>query len=78
MKKEIWGSYDYRFDDKNEILIVKWVDQKCVTIGTNYDKIEPTCNVQRWSKGVKQKASVVQPEVLNTYSKNMGGVDEHD
>ena len=45
MKKDVRGTYDYRFDDKNEILIVKWVDNKCVTIGTNYDKVEPSCKV---------------------------------
>ena len=63
--------------EKTKICQQKWVDNKCVTIGTNYDKIEATCNVLRCSKGAKQKASVVQPEALNTY-KSMGGVDKRD
>ena len=46
MKKDVRGTYEYHFDDKNEILIVKWVENKCVTIGTNYDKVEPSCNVR--------------------------------
>ena len=50
----------------------------CVTIGTNYDKIEPICNVQRYSYVAKQKASVVQPELLNTYHMSMEGVDKRD
>ena len=55
MKKEVWGAYDFRFDDKNYFMIVKWVDKKCVTKGTNYDEIERICNVQSWSEGAKQK-----------------------
>ena len=58
LKKEVRGTCVYRFDDRNKILIVKWVDHKCVTIGANYDKVEPSYNVQRWSKGAKLKASV--------------------
>ena len=30
MKKKVLGTYDYCFDDKNEIMIVEWVDTKCV------------------------------------------------
>ena len=63
---------------KNEILIVKRVDNKCVTIRTNYDKSKLPNNVQRWSEVAEQKASVVQHEVFNTYNKTMGGVDKHD
>ena len=45
VKKEVWGAYDYRFDAKNEVLIVKWVDNKYVTMGINCKKIELTCNI---------------------------------
>ena len=78
MKKEVRGTYDYSFDGNNENLIVKRADNKCATLGTNYDKVELTSNVQRLSKVVKQKASVVQPIVLNTYNKSMGGVEKQD
>ena len=78
MKKESRGSYDYRFDATNEILIVRWMDNKCVTIGTNYDTVEPISNVLRWRKQEKTRGSVSQPHVLNTYNKCMGGVDKHD
>ena len=39
IKKEETGSYDYRFNTKNEIIIVKWLDNKCVIVGTNYDTV---------------------------------------
>ena len=78
MKKEERGSYDYRFDTKNEILIVKWLDNKCVIVGTNYDTVQPVGQVLRWKKNIKEKGYVPQPHTLNTYSENMGGVDKHD
>ena len=37
LKKEKRGSYDYRFDCNEEILIVKWLDNKRVS---NYDTVE--------------------------------------
>ena len=30
MKKKVLGTYDYRFEDENGIMIVEWVDNKCV------------------------------------------------
>ena len=46
LKKEKRGSYDYRFHCNEEILIVKWLDNKCVTVGTNYDTVEQTKTAQ--------------------------------
>ena len=78
MKKEERGSYDYRFDTKNEILIVKWLDNKCIIVGTNYDTVQPVGRILRWKKSIKRKGYVPQPHTLNTYNENMGGVDKHD
>ena len=78
MQKEPRGTYDYRFDRNEEILIVKWVDNKCVTIGTNHDTVQPVKNVQRWRRESKSKGNVPQPNVLHHYNMNMGGVDKHD
>ena len=78
LKKEKRGSYDYRFDCNEEILIVKWLDNKCVTVGTNHDTVEQAKTVQRWQKERKAKGPVSQPHVLYSYNQNMGGVDKHD
>uniref|UniRef100_A0A0L8G4M5 PiggyBac transposable element-derived protein domain-containing protein n=1 Tax=Octopus bimaculoides TaxID=37653 RepID=A0A0L8G4M5_OCTBM len=78
MKMEPRGSYDYRFDINNEILIVRWLDNKCVTIGTNYDSVEPICNVQCWRKVIKGKSNVSQPHVLSTHNNFIGGVHKPD
>ncbi|XP_066959027.1 piggyBac transposable element-derived protein 3-like [Macrobrachium rosenbergii] len=78
MRKETRGSYDYRFDTNEEVLMVNWLDNKCVTVGTNYDTVEPLAKVQRWIKTSKSKGSVPQPNAIFDYNKCMGGVDHHD
>ncbi|XP_068205405.1 piggyBac transposable element-derived protein 3-like [Palaemon carinicauda] len=64
MKKEPRGTCDYRFDCNEEILIVKWVDNKCVTIGTNPDTVQPIKSVQSWQREFKSKGNDPQPNVL--------------
>ena len=68
MKKEPRGTFDYRFDTNNEILIVRWLDNKCVTMGTNYDTVEPLNHVLRWRKQEKVRGNVDQPHVLSSYN----------
>ena len=48
LKKMPRGSYDYRLESINSILITKWVDNSVVTIGTNYDAVTPEGNIKRW------------------------------
>lgn len=64
MKKQKRGSYDYRVDTKEEILIVKWLDNKYVIVGTNYDTVEPIGKVQRWQRDKKARGLVPQPNAL--------------
>ncbi|KAF2901899.1 hypothetical protein ILUMI_04285 [Ignelater luminosus] len=64
--------------NSKEVLILKWNDNKCVTMGTNFDTIESLCKAIRWSKSSQQKLSVPQPNIIETYNKHMGGVDHHD
>ena len=49
------GTFDYRFDYNEEIFIFKWVDNKCVTVGMNYDtvRVQPIRRVQRWQGDIK-------------------------
>ena len=78
LKKEKRGSYDYGFDCNEKILIVILrLDNKCVTVGTNYDTVEQTRTVKQWQKEKKAKEPVPQPNVLYSYNKNMRGVDKH-
>ncbi|KAF2893238.1 hypothetical protein ILUMI_12929 [Ignelater luminosus] len=78
LSKKNHGRFDFRFDKNGEVLILKWNDNKCVTMGTNFDTIELLGKATRWSKSSQQKLSVPQLNIIKTYNKHMRGVDHHD
>lgn len=67
----------YRYADSG-ILFAKWNDNSVVTVGTNFDGIEPLQSVKRWSRIQKSKVNIAQPHLISEYNAGMGGVDLHD
>ena len=78
VEKMTRGSYDHRFEVNDEVLIVRWKDNKAVGIASNFDTFLPEVSVQPWSSESKSRIPIVQPYVIQTYNKHMGGVDHHD
>ncbi|KAI4471911.1 transposase is4 [Holotrichia oblita] len=78
LDKQPRGTYDWRYDKDNKITILKWKDNKCVSLATNYDTIEPLCEVQRWIRSRGERTGIPQPRIVANYSTYMGGVDHHD
>ncbi|XP_049799761.1 piggyBac transposable element-derived protein 3-like [Schistocerca nitens] len=78
LKKTVRGNYDYQFDRNGAVLFVRWHDNRCVTIGTNFDKVEPLGAATRYSRQASKKTQVQQPAVLKSYNTYMGAVDHHD
>jgi len=76
--KECKGTFDFAFDKNNEICVVRWDDNSVVTIMTNVGKIEPLVIAKRYNRKEKKIVNVQQPNVIQDYNKNMGGVDLHD
>ena len=74
----IRGSCDHRLEVNDEVLRVKWKDNKAVGIASNFDTILPEVSVQRWSSESKSRIPIVQPYVIQMYNKYMGGVDQDD
>lgn len=72
------GANDYTFDKTNKILLVRWSDNKEVTIATNHQCLEPLAKARRYSKEQKKKVDVDMPLVIAQYNRHMGGVDLHD
>ncbi|XP_046986270.1 piggyBac transposable element-derived protein 3-like [Schistocerca americana] len=66
------------FDRNGEVLFVRWHDNRCVTIGTNFDQAEPLGAATRYSRQASKETQVLQPAVLKSYNAYMGGVDDHD
>lgn len=71
-------STDYLFDNQNKVLVVRWSDNKEVTLLSNHQTIEPMMFTNRYCKEQKKKVSVEVANVIQQYNKHMGGVDLHD
>ncbi|CAG5023012.1 unnamed protein product [Parnassius apollo] len=78
MKKKPRADYDHSFDTKNEITIVRWKENNVVTMGSNFDAVEPLGKVKRWFSIQKQKVDVYIPRLFVNYNRGMGGVDQMD
>lgn len=66
------GSFDYMCD--GEILAVKWNNNKCVCIATNYNAIQLAATASRYSQKKRKMVNIAQLKVIQKY-KHMGGVD---
>ena len=49
MKKESCGTYDYRFNEENNIFAVVWKDNNVMKALSNHQRIEPIQQVSRHS-----------------------------
>lgn len=69
------GYFETQFDKTGEVLMVRWKDNKTVTMASNYSDVLPVGNVKRFSRKDKKHISLPIPRVFNEYNKYMGGVD---
>ena len=58
-----------------DVCVVRWVDNKVVTVASNYLTHEPNQNCKRYSKAMKARIDVPQPHLVKKYNAHMGGVD---
>ena len=56
-------------------MAVKWNDNQCVTVATNFSTVEPLHKAKRWSSAKKASIDLPQPAVVHEYNLHMGGVD---
>ena len=78
LKKKGRGSYDFRTEHGQNIVAVKWFDNRAVYLISSYAGINPVGSTRRWSLKDKQFITVDQPSIVKEYNKFMGGVDLHD
>lgn len=72
------GFYESVICKKEEIMIVKWVDNAVVSVATNSHLVEPAKTVGRYSRKLKKQIRVKIPLAISHYNKNMGGTDRMD
>ncbi|MPC56634.1 PiggyBac transposable element-derived protein 3 [Portunus trituberculatus] len=61
--------------DAVELRVVKWYDNRGVTLLTNYAAVEPLSTIKRWDSKGKQHVDIECPSIVMVYNKFMGGVD---
>lgn len=61
--------------DDVELRVVKWHDNRGVTLLSNFAALEPQSTVMRWDSKRKRHIDIECPSIVMIYNKFMGGVD---
>jgi len=65
-------------DVNNDITIVRWFDNRCVTVASTFGDLKPLQEAKRYIRQERQKKTVVMPNIVKEYNYAMGGVDQFD
>lgn len=61
-----------------ELLLVRWNDNRLVTVLTNQVDLNASKSCKRWSASQKKHLVIRMPGPIATYNQNMGGIDLSD
>lgn len=78
MKKKPRGHIVQAVCNQNRLAIVRWNDNKAVTLISSFVASEPVEKIRRYCKDAKCKIDVQCPQIVRQYNKHMGGVDLAD
>ena len=65
MKKTARGSYDYKLDSNNNIIVVRWNDNIIVTLASNITGVQPLQKAKRWDRVERKKIEITQPAMVH-------------
>ena len=78
MKKKARGSSDVVNDNKSNVKLVRWKDNKVVTVPSTLSGKEPMKRARGYVKDKGGRVEIDQPNSISVYNKIMGGVDRMD
>ncbi|XP_053603783.1 LOW QUALITY PROTEIN: piggyBac transposable element-derived protein 2-like [Plodia interpunctella] len=78
LKKKGRGSFSQVVCNENKISVVKWFDNKQVTLVSSYTDAYPLEKIKRCCKESKGRVDVTCPQIVKHYNRHMGGVDLAD
>lgn len=78
LKKRERGAHDEVVTQEGDVTVVKWLDNRTVTLASNFVGSGATDEVRRWDSSNKQYINISRPEVVKLYNHAMGGVDVMD
>ena len=70
------GEYDYC--SSNNVLALRWKDNKVVTVLSSDAGFEPVQTVKHYDRTAKKKVAIPCPKVVKEYNGKMGGIDKSD
>ena len=73
MKKREHEAFEIFSDGK--VTLCRWNDNRSVCVVSNHEGVDPTISVRRWNSATRNAVSIVQPRMIKSYNKHMGGVD---
>ncbi len=72
------GQFEELVNKRNNIVLVRWNDNKPVHLISSYIGSQPVQKISRWIKEQCMRSMVNCPKIVTIYNKNMGGVDLAD
>ncbi|XP_049517347.1 piggyBac transposable element-derived protein 3-like [Dermacentor silvarum] len=78
LKQEGRGSSDSMVSGDGKLILKRWMDNRAVTMASNFLGIDGEDEVSRWSKADGTFINVKRPAVVREYNRSMGGVDKTD
>ena len=63
---------------QRKISLVRWFDNKCVTVISSYLRAQPIDYVQRYDRVKKVHVDISRPHLIGVYNMSMGVVDLMD
>ena len=77
-KKEGHWSVDYRTNMNLMLHVVKWHDNKAVTVASTFGGVGASSTKKRWDAKSKDHVDVSYPDMIRDSNQSMGGVDLSD
>lgn len=78
LKRDGRGAASVCSNAEKQMSFVRWFDNRAVTIVTNYSRLSPFQEKQRWNRQSRQREGVKIPHCIVEYNKHMCGVDVMD
>lgn len=75
IKKEGRGFSEELVNAEGDIVVVKWFENRAVSLASNFIGIEKTDKVKIWDKKQNKYIEVNRPEIEKMYNQSKGGVD---
>ena len=78
MEKKPRGTHEVVVDVNSDLAVVRWKDNKVVTVASTYCGASPIGKAKRFSHADRRTIEISLPQVVRVYNMGMGGVDRLD